>query len=128
MKSRTIYIRSDTNVRNRNMQRNISNQFFRHTSLDLNWWSHKSFEIVLHCLEPASTQTSYPNTVWIPVCATHEPKTFLRRCCTLLEWCKHNPQPKSLTTLYKYYEKCIIHSLYSYYSWCLYTHHSIDIE
>ena len=102
---------------------------FQHTSLGLNLWSHRRFEIVLRCLEPASTQTSFPNTFWFPICVTHEPKMFLRRCCTLLEWCKHNPLLKSLTTLYKHYENCRIHSLFNeFHSWCLYTHHSINIE
>ena len=101
---------------------------FRHTSLYLNRWSHRSFEIILHYLEPASTQTSYPNTFWIPVCATHKPKMFLWRCCALLERCKHNPQPKNLHNLRtsqhsvntNRYAEYVPH-LNGYHSWCLYT-------
>ena len=128
MTLRITYKRFETNVRNKDLQE-YKQSVFCHTFLGLNRRSHRSFAIVLRCLESAFTQTNYSNTFWIPVCITHKPKTFLWRCYELLEWCKHNPQPKSLTTLCKHYEKCRIHSLFNrYHSWCLYTHHSINIE
>jgi len=63
------------------------------TSLGLNWWSHRSFEVVLRCLEPASMQTSKSDSFCIPVFVSHEQNVSLTLWwyCTLLEWCKHNP-------------------------------------
>ena len=49
-------------VRNRDFVAEYKQSVFWHISLRLNRRTHMSSEIVLRCLEPASTQTSYPNT------------------------------------------------------------------
>ena len=62
MTLRTTYKRSDTDEKNRDFAVEYKQSVFRHTFLGLNQRSHRSFKIVLCCLELASTQTSYSNT------------------------------------------------------------------
>ena len=116
-------------VRNRDFAAEYKQSVFWHTSLGLNRQSYRSFEIVLRCLEPASTQTSYSNTLWIPVCITHEPKKGFLIVLHTTRVMQTYPQPKSFTILCKHYEKYRICSPFNeYHSWYLYTYHSINIE
>ena len=129
MTSRTTYEHSNTNVRNRDFVVEYKQSVFWHTSLGLNrrftqeFWD--CFTLSKTSLHADQLFKHILNSSLYNPCE----KTFIWQYCIPLEWCKYNPQLKSLTTLFKHYEKWKIHSLFNgYHSWCLYTHHFINIE